>query len=87
MEFKDWQFPIVELILSGQYTEANPFRVRDALDYTLSKGKEIGRSSVQVFLKTLASEGSLNHDERPARGGYHGVYWLNPFQSLKGGEK
>ena len=85
--FKSWQLPIVEMILSGEYTEMNPLRVRDALDHTLSMGEEIGRSSVQVFLKSLVEEGSLNHDTQPARGGYHGVYWLNSSQKLRGAEE
>ncbi len=87
--FKDWQLPIVELLLSDKITENNPLRVLYALDYTLSAGSKIGRSSVQVFLKTMAEEGLVNSREQPARGGYHGVYWKSDrlemaYQSLKG---
>ena len=83
MEFKMWQLPIIELLNSDKITEANPLRVLYALDYTLAAGSKIGRSSVQVFLKGLAEEGRISSREQPARGGYHGVYWLGENQSLK----
>lgn len=87
--FKDWQLPIVKLLLSGKITENNPLRVLYALDYTLEAGSKIGRSSVQVFLKTLAEEGLVNSREQPARGGYHGVYWATDAlaQSLEEAEQ
>jgi len=84
MEFKDWQTPIIELLTSDKVTEANPLRVLYALDYTLAAGSKIGRSSVQVFLKGLADAGLISTRKQPARGGYHGVYWLGENQSLKG---
>ena len=74
MEFKDWQIPIVELLLSGEITENNPLRVQ----YALQRTSNIGRSSVQVFLKGLADAGLISRREQPARGGYHGVYWATP---------
>ena len=84
--FKDWQLPIIELLNSDKITENNPLRVLYALDYTLEAGSEIGRSSVQVFLKGLADAGRISRREQPARGGYHGVYWLGENQSLMGSE-
>ncbi len=87
MEFKDWQIPIVKLLHSDKITEANPLRVLYALDHTLSAGSNIGRSSVQVFLRGLAEAGRISSREQAARGGYHGVYWLGENQSLKEGGK
>lgn len=81
-DFKDWQLPIIELLNSDKITESNPLRVLYALDYTLAAGSNIGRSSVQVFLKGLADAGLISSREQPARGGYHGVYWLGENQSL-----
>ena len=86
--FKDWQLPIVELLLSDKITENNPLRVKDTPRHPSDSGKKIGRSSVQVFLKTMAEEGLLNTRKQPARGGYHGVYWKSDrlemaYQSLK----
>ena len=75
MEFKDWQKPIIELILSDKVTESNPIRALDALYHTRGKGHEIKRSSVVLFLQGLAEEGLLNRRLQSGRGGYHGVYW------------
>ena len=80
MEFKDWQIPIVELLLSGEITESNPLRVQ----YALQRTSNIGRSSVQVFLKAMAEAGLISTRKQAARGGYHGVYWLGENQSLSG---
>ena len=89
MEFKDWQTPIIELLTSDKITEANPLRVLYALDHTLTAGSNIGRSSVQVVLKGLADAGLISRREQPARGGYHGVYWVTEEQtrSLKEAEE
>ena len=81
MEFKDWQIPIVKLLLTDKYTENNPLRSREAWYHTMEAGSEIGRSSVQVFMKSLAEAGLVNSRKQAARGGYHGVYWAS--QSLK----
>lgn len=89
MEFKDWQLPIVKLLLSDKVTENNPLRSREAWYFTMQAGSNIGRSSVQVFMKTLAEAGLLNTREQAARGGYHGVYWATDAlaQSLRGSTK
>ena len=92
MEFKPWQIPIVELLLSDKVTENNPLRAREAWYHTQDAGSEIGRASVILFLQGLEREGLLNKRQRPGRGGYHGVYWMKQginieVQPLKGSTK
>ena len=82
MAYKEWQTPIVELLLSEKISEDNPLRAREAWYHTLSTGSQISRASVILFLQALQRDGFLNKRSQPARGGYHDVYWAT--QSLKG---
>jgi hypothetical protein len=89
-EFREWHRPIVEWLLSGNCTEKNPIRARDAYLHTTGKGHDIKRSSVIFFLQYLNREGFINRRAEKGRGGYHGVFWAAPglegywAQSLKG---
>ena len=76
--FKDWQIPIVKILMGDTYTEANPLRSREAWIYTndqLPKGRTISRASVIFFMQDLVDDGWLNSRKQTGKGGHHDVYW------------
>ena len=76
---QDWKIPFVKLIESGQFTEKNPLRSRDAwinITKILAEDeKKISRASVIFFLQDLEEMGWLASRKQSGRGGYHDVYW------------
>ena len=78
MLFKDWQIPIVKLLMGDRHTIANPLRSREAWIYIndlLPEGESISRASVIFFLQDLQDDGWLNSRKQTGKGGHHDVYW------------
>ena len=73
MFLKEWQIDILNYLWSIQPSGATSAMVWGHLKDSMSE--PMSRASVINFLKDMAAKGVLREDEKPGKGGYHGVYY------------